>query len=153
MSDRKAAISILLAGVIAFLLGACAGAQGPSLKAQFGGLPKPPPDQGRIYFYRTDFPWMVAVEPDVIVNGRKVGTAQFDRFFYKDAKPGRYEVFLTSDPDKPVYFTVAPGESRFVKTVVRFALTGTKLTPAVIEAERGRNEVENLKTTTPAPAE
>ena len=95
---------------------------------------------------------MAALEPDVIVNGRRVGTSRHDRFFYKDARPGRYEVFLTSDPDAPVYLELEAGEARFVKTVVRFALSGTKLTAKVMEQAEGRREVENRKTVA-APAE
>lgn len=135
------------------LLAACATATGPSLKQQFGGLPEPPAGMGRLYVYRTAVPWMVALEPEVIVNGQSVGVARYDRFFFRDARPGRYEVFLTSDPDEPVYFTLAPGEARFVKAVVRWTITGTKLTGALIDETEGRREVESLKTVEDGGAE
>jgi len=130
----------------AVLLAACAAATGPSLKQQFGGLPEPPAGMGRLYVYRTAVPWMVALEPEVIVNGKSIGVARYDRFFFRDARPGRYEVFLTSDPEEPVYFSLAPGEARFVKAVVRWTITGTKLTGALIDEAEGRREVETLKT-------
>ncbi len=134
-------------------LAACATATGPSMKQQYGGLLEPPAGMGRIYFYRTSVPWMATVKPDVIVNGKNVGTSRFDRYFFRDAQPGRYEVFLTSDPDRPIYFTLASGQVQFVKAVVRWTLIGTKLTAKVVEEAEGRQAVENLKTEGSTPME
>lgn len=101
-----------------------------------------PPGQGRIYFYRSDLPVMLALAPEVIVNGRRVGEAAYESVFYRDAQPGRYEVFLASDPDEPIYFSLAAGDLRFVKTVVEIGLAGTSLSAELIEEAKARREIE-----------
>lgn len=141
----RALITGLCAGFALALLGACGGRQGPALEQGAAAPVAPLEENGRIYFYRTAFPWMVAVEPDVIVNGQRVGSSRHDRFFHKDAAPGRYEVFLTSDPENPLYLNVEAGRASFVKTVVRFAATGTKLTAELMDEAEGRQEIAALE--------
>lgn len=102
----------------------------------------PPPGRGRIYFYRSDLPVMLALAPAVIVNGRQVGEAAYETVFYRDAKPGRYEVFLATDPESPVYFSLAAGDLRFVKTVVELGLAGTSLSAELVEETKARREIE-----------
>ena len=131
-------------------LAACARGVPPQGTLALEQVPAPAAGSGRIYFYRTDVPLLVAVEPDVIVNGRKVGTSVFERVFYRDAKPGRYEVFLTSDEDSPVYFTLAAGETRYVKAVIDLGVTGTRLRPELVEEAEARSAIAKQKVTAPA---
>ena len=101
----------------------------------------PPPGQGRIYFYRSDLPLMAALAPEIVVNGRRIGQARYEAVFYRDARPGRYEVFLASEPDEPLYFTLSAGELRFVKAVVQIGLTGTRLAAELVEEVQARREI------------
>ena len=135
---------------LALLLAACARSEPPHATLALEQVPPPVVGSGRIYFYRTDVPLLVAVEPGIIVNGRKVGEAAFERVFYRDAKPGRYEVFLTSDEDSPVYFTLAPGETRYVKAVIDVGVTGTRLRPELVEEAEARAAIAKQKVTAPA---
>ena len=105
----------------------------PLIRAE-GGL-------GRIYFYRSQVPLMVALSPEVVVNGREVGKADYDAVFYRDGLPGRYEVFLTSDPDNPIYFTLGAGELRFVKAVMKLGWSGTVLGVELVEEPVARREI------------
>ena len=143
---------LALATLLAFglVLAACARSGPPAATLALEEVPAPAADSGRIYFYRTDVPLLVAVEPDIIVNGQKVGAAAFERVFYRDAKPGRYEVFLTSDEDSPVYFTLAPGETRYVKAVIDVGFTGTRLRPELVEEGEARAAISQLRVTAPA---
>ena len=134
---------------LALSLGACARSDPPGATLALEQVPAPAAGSGRIYFYRTDVPLLVAVEPDIIVNGRKVGAAAFERVFYRDAKPGRYEVFLTSDEDSPVYFTLAAGETRYVKAVIDLGVTGTRLRPELVEEAEARAAIAKQKVTAP----
>lgn len=101
----------------------------------------PPPGRGRIYFYRSNLPVMLALAPEVIVNGRRVGQAAYETVFYRDARPGRYEVFVASDPDEPIYFSLAAGDLRFVKTVVEVGFAGTWLSAELVEEDKARREI------------
>ena len=128
------------------LLAACTQPGGPSLNQRYGGVPPPPEGLGRLYVYRDDFPLFPAVAPDVIVNGRKVGEAAFASLFYRDAAPGRYEAFLTSDEENPVYFYLAAGQSRFLKAAIDLRVTGAKIVLELVPEAQGREEAADLNT-------
>ena len=139
--------------VVAFLLAcilpalaACAGeTRAPSRPADsVAVLPEPNPDQGRIYFYRPRGLLFPAVEPDVIVNGRKVGVSVQGEAFYRDAYPGDYEVFLTSDSERFLILSLEAGQARFVRTSLAFSLVGPRLTPKLVKQAQGRQEVRDL---------
>jgi hypothetical protein len=128
------------------VLATCAGEiRAPSRPADsMTALPDPNPDQGRIYFYRPRGSLFPAVEPDVIVNGRKVGVSVRGEAFYRDAYPGYYEIFLTSDRERFLILSVEPGKTTFVRTSVAFSLLGPRLTPKLVQETRGRHEVGDL---------
>ncbi len=100
----------------------------------------PPPGMARIFFYRTENPFLVALEPEIVVNGKAIGRAVHGQAFYRDAKPGRYEVFLSGDRDNVLRFLVAPGERVFVKTEVDFNIVGSHLTAVRVLESTGRPE-------------
>ncbi len=132
---------LLLCAVV--LLAACAG--GPHAPADRAAvLPAPNAGQGRIYFYRPRGSLFPAVEPDVIVNDRKVGVSVQGEAFYRDAYPGDYEIFLTSDRERFLILSIEPGKTKFVRTSVAFSLVGPRLTPKLVQETRGRHEVGNL---------
>lgn len=134
--------------IAAMALAACA--SGPTIKDTLGELPGPPAGHARIYFYRTAIPFLVAVQPDIIVNSKKVGTSTFGAVFYRDALPGRYEVFLTSDKDNPLSLTAVAGQSYFVKTVVGLGISGSKLVAEMVEEERAQQEVKEMTLVDPS---
>jgi hypothetical protein len=138
----KCLVAVACAGL---LLSACAGAGGPDLKpVPAAGLPAPEGGQGRIVFYRPRASLFPAVDPQVIVNGRLVGDSLDGVVFYRDAWPGDYEVFLTSDRDNPVVFTLGPGESLYVRTSIGFGLTGPRLAPELVNETHARREIRGL---------
>ncbi len=142
---RSMVVAFLLACILP-ALAACAGeTRAPSRPADsVGVLPEPNPDRGRIYFYRPRGLLFPAVEPDVIVNGRKVGVSVQGEAFYRDAYPGDYEIFLTSDRERFLILSIEPGRTKFVRTSVAFSLLGSRLTPKLVQEMRGRHEVRGL---------
>lgn len=113
-------------------------------------LPEPAAGRARIYFYRPQGSLFPALEPDVIVNGRKVGVSVVGEAFYRDAYPGRYEIFLTSDDDRLLSLSVAAGDTQFVRTSVAFGFLGPRLAPKLVEGSRGRREIQALTVVEPA---
>jgi hypothetical protein len=113
----------------------------------------PPPDlragQARLYFYRPSESLFPAIQPEVIINGRKVGVSVVGEAFYRDARPGRYEIFLTSDDDDRLTVTLAPGEVHYVRTSIALSWLGPHLSPASVEAERGALESQGLNLVEP----
>lgn len=122
------------------LLAAPAGAAPPPSSP----IEPPPPELARIYFYRQAQPLMVALVPDVIVNGKAVGDLSLGEVFFRDAKPGRYRVFLSGDPDHVVELSLAPGQIGFVRCTLRIGLGTTRLTAESVAADEATREIGNL---------
>ena len=108
----------------------------------------PPPslvaDQARLYFYRPKGSLFPAIRPGVIINNRKVGVSVVGEAFYRDAQPGRYEIFLTSDDMDRLTVTLAPGEVRYVRTSISMSWLGPQLSPTPVEADQGERELRDL---------
>lgn len=103
----------------------------------------PPPALARIYFYRQFTPLLIALSPEVIVNGKSVGDLSLGEVFFRDARPGRYRIFLAGDPEGVLELDLAAGEIGFVRATLRVGLTSTRIAPeeiapAVAAAEIGQ---------------
>ena len=106
-------------------------------------------DQARLYFYRPRESLFPAVRPSVIVNGRKAGLSVVGEAFYRDAQPGRYEIFLTSDDDERLTLTLEPGEVHYVRTSIAMGWLGPHLAPTAVEADQGAREIARLRLVEP----
>jgi hypothetical protein len=104
----------------------------------------PPPELARIYFYRQAQPLMVLLSPEVIVNGKAVGDLSLGEVFYRDARPGRYRVFLSGDPDHVVEFSLAAGQIGFVRCTLRIGLGSTRLSAETVPDTEARKEIGNI---------
>lgn len=102
-----AAISILLA------LSACGASK--QAKPITGNLPAISPESARIYFYRSQVPFLAAIEPEFLVNGKSVGAAKINQVLYRNAQPGNYEIKISSDIENPILILLKPGEARYFK--------------------------------------
>jgi hypothetical protein len=135
------ALRVLVLCLLAPLLAACV-TQGKPVTGTTAEIAAEPPAAGlgRIYFYRLEEAFLAAVEPSIIVNGKWVGTARYGEVFFRDALPGRYEVFSTDNDDDVVSFTLGEGETVYIKTEphldgISTVLTATEVAPAVGERE------------------
>jgi len=104
----------------------------------------PPPDLARIYFYRQAQPLMLALVPDVVVNGKVVGDLSLGEVFFRDARPGRYHVFIEGDPSTVVELSLAPGEIGFVRCTLRIGLGTTRLSAETVAAAEATREIGGL---------
>lgn len=101
-------------------------------------------DQARLFFYRPNDSLFPAIRPAVIINGRKVGTSVVGEAFYRDAQPGRYEIFLSSDDDDRLTVTLAPGEVQYVRTSLSMSWLGARLSPESVTADQGERELQSV---------
>ncbi|SMF71892.1 hypothetical protein SAMN06265365_1288 [Tistlia consotensis] len=104
----------------------------------------PPPGLARIVFYRQAIPFLQGLHPDLIVNGKRVGTAGMGDAFVRDAKPGGYEVFSTGDPETVVAFTLAAGQTRYVKIGPEFHGLAFRLSAQEVPAHQALAELADL---------
>lgn len=72
------------------------------------------PELGRIFFYRPSA-FGAALQPDVMLNNKKVGEALAEGFFYVDRPSGKYEVVTSTEVERKVSFTLEKGQTRFIR--------------------------------------
>jgi hypothetical protein len=96
----------LLAAVILVLLAGCAtsGARHAEMR---GSLSPPKAGEGRIFFYRAASPFGAAVQPEIKLDGKVVGSSVPGGFFYVDRPAGAYEAHATTEVDRMVSFALA----------------------------------------------
>lgn len=145
---------LLLPLPLLLLLAGCrTAAEGPPAGAAAGAAEEPlsvsletppPPGLARIVFYRQAVPFLQSISPDVIVNGKRVGTAEPGGAFLREARPGGYEVFSTHDPETLVRFALEEGETRYVKTAPAFRGLGFRISAEEVPARRAVPELADL---------
>ena len=91
---------------------------------------------GRIYFYRSGIPIGLAVQPDIKLNGEKVGNAVPNGFFFVDRPPGKYEITATTETEEKVTVTLRAGETQYVQFY---------LTPGILLPHANLNPVTREK--------
>ena len=104
----------------------------PSLKA----------GQGRIYFFRSSSMVGAAIQPDIRLNGQVVGASKPGGFFYVDRPAGSYVASSSTETEKSLSFTLAPGETKYVRSSVGFGIVAGRVllepeTPEKAKAELG----------------
>ena len=134
--NRLARRDIVVALAAATLLSACQTTRGRAVARLALPLAPPKPGLSGIYFYRKEGTLFRAVEPQVIVNGTSVGISRPGEAFFRDAKPGRYQVFSTAEPNDIIYLEAHPQRLSFVELEVVFTGLGWQLLPV----ERSQRE-------------
>lgn len=142
MSKRHTLFAGMIAGIFLLLtLMACStGRQFDFLESK---LPKLPPNEGRIYFYRLDTTIGWQNEPDILLNGEKVGRSVTGEFFYVDVKRGNYEVTCAGSSEKPVTFSLERGEVVYIRT--GYDVFKSKVYAKKVRAHWARDEMQELK--------
>lgn len=98
--------------------------------------------KGRIYFYRRELEPGLAVQPTVYVNGVAVGSSQPNGFFFVDRAPGQIEVKTETEVEEKITFTLAAGQTRYVRTYVGMGILVGRVYPELIDPEQGANELK-----------
>jgi hypothetical protein len=136
--------------VIAIGLGACASAGPKGLSAAAVPLA---PDRARIYVYRDLNPYDTTEWTAVSLNGEKIGNNAPGTVFYRDVRPGTYEIEVRSDQLYPNQFktvTLAPGSTVFAKIQeVRhwgtdFGAGGETFVVTIVDPATGYHEIGPL---------
>lgn len=137
---RRAGVPFLALAALLLVLGF----RPPAQAATPFFVEPPPPALARIYFYRQAKPLMVALTPEVIVNGKSVGDLSMGEVFFRDARPGRYRVFLSGDPAHVLEFTLAEGEIAFVRATLRLGLGSTRISAERIGQATAVAEIDQM---------
>jgi hypothetical protein len=99
---------------------------------------------GRIYFYRNGMPIGLAVQPDIKLNGEKVGNAVPNGFFFVDRPAGKYEITATTETEEKVTVTLRAGETQYVQFYITpgILLPHANLNP--VTREKAEQEMAEL---------
>lgn len=122
-------------------------ASGPTFSKISSTLPNLSNDMGRIYFYRASSPVGAAVQPSIRLNGEKVGDSEPGGVFYKDVRPGNYEVATSTEVTRKLTFTVAAGQTRYVETSVGFGFAVGRVHANLVEPDVGKAAIQDLSYT------
>lgn len=133
------AFAILFAAVI---VASCA-TSGALFKEMSSGVSPPSADMGRIYFYRTSVVGF-AVQPEVRLNNEVVGKAQPRGFFYADRSAGDYEVASTTETEKKLTFTLAAGETKYVRLSIGLGILVGRVKAELVDEVEALKDMESL---------
>ena len=132
-------IRSMLAAVSLALLSACA--SGPKYSEVASTFPQLAAHQGRIWFYRSGTMFGAGIQPDVMLNGAKVGDSVPGGFFYVDRAPGNYEVLLATEVERKVTFTLEPRQERYIRMTVGLGVIVYRVFPELVDPAAGRAEI------------
>lgn len=136
---------LFIAAVLA-LLSACA-ATGPGYNEVVAKIPPVPADKARIYFYRSNTIVGAALTSDIRLNDRVVGKSERGSFFFVDQAPGNCLVSTSTEVEKQLTFTVAAGETKYVRTSVSFGVLVGRINSELVNADEAKAEITNLNYT------
>ena len=117
MSVLKTVVAFVAVAVLA----GCA-AEGPLHKEVAASIPTVPAGKGRVYFYRPDTMFGAAITSDITLNGKVVGKSERGSFFFVDENPGSCTALASTEVERQVTFTLAAGETKYVKSSVSMGL-------------------------------
>ena len=131
----------LFAAALLLLLSGCA--TGAKYTEVVSTIPSLTPSQGRIYFYRPSA-FGAAVQPDIHLNGQKVGTAKPHGFYFVDRAPGNYEVTAATETEKKLTFTLEPRQERFVRLKIQMGLFVGRIIPELVDKAEADGELKGM---------
>ncbi|MEF8729939.1 MAG: DUF2846 domain-containing protein [Accumulibacter sp.] len=121
-------------------LAACA--TGPKYTEMQSSIPTLGAEQGRVYFYRSGSAFGAAVQPSILLNGVVVGESKPGGFFFVDQAAGNKEVSTSTEVEKKLSFTLDPGQTRYVRTVIGLGFFVGRVYPELVDDATGQKEIE-----------
>ncbi len=128
--------------VASLMLSACA--SGTKFTEMNATMVASSPDMGRIYFYRTAM-MGAAVQPEVRLNGEKVGKAVPNGFFYVDRPAGNYQVVTETEAEKKLTFTLEPGQVRYVRFGISMGFFVGRVYGELIDEDKAKSEIARTR--------
>ena len=133
--------ALFTAVLLVLLLSGCA--TGPKYTEVVSTIPSLTPSQGRVYFYRPSA-FGAAVQPDINLNGQKVGTAKPHGFYFVDRAPGNYEVTAATETEKKLTFTLEPRQERYVRLKIQMGVFVGRIVPELVDKVEAEGELQGL---------
>lgn len=140
--------TFLKAGFAAFALALLAGcATGVKHSDMQAGMPSLKAGDGRIYFFRSSSMMGAAVQPEIRLNGQKVGESKPGGFFYIDRPAGNHAASSSTETEKTVSFTLQSGETKYIRSSVSMGLMVGRVVLELEAPDKARAEIGSLSYT------
>jgi hypothetical protein len=99
---------------------------------------------GRVFFYRTSI-LGAAIQPDVKLNGEKVGSAKPKGFFYVDRPAGAYKVETSTEVTRTLSFTLEKNQTRYVRLNISMGFFAGHVYPELVDTATAEKEIAACK--------
>jgi len=139
--------SLLWVGTLALLAG-CAGS-GPKFQEMKSSLPVLRQGDGRVFFMRSGSMFGAAIQPEIRLNGEVVGTSVPGGFFFVDRAAGNYEAHASTEVERKLTFTLAAGETKYVRTSPSFGVLVGRINFDLVDPAQAATELDELSFTGP----
>lgn len=119
-------MKLFILAFAALLIAGCASTNdGPINYYDVSKLETPQPHEAHIYFMRPSAFFRGLSDPQVLVNGKKVGNLSNGSYFIYRTAPGKYDVFVDWDRGRGEYLevTASPGKRRYIETECQYKNT------------------------------
>ena len=149
---KRTFLKIAAAAACAAVLAGCA-ATGAKYAEIASTIPAVKADQSRVYFFRASSMVGAAVQPDVRLDGKVVGESKPGGFFYVDTTPGAHVASVATETEKTLSFTLAAGETKYVRQSIGFGVAMGRVVLDLEAAEKARTELADLAHTGAKPGQ
>lgn len=143
MISFRQAWAVPALGLALFALNGCA-TQGDRYAEMAQLRQAPAPGMARVYIYRKPLSVDGAlVQPVLDVNGKAMGKALANGFFFVEGAAGDYKISTDGDIDHAVTVNVPAGQVRYVRLDVSMGLLGGHATPVLVDAAEGSKDIQD----------
>jgi len=129
-----------------FCLSGCA-----ETKYRGDAMPPIAADQARIVFFRNTSFVGADLQAGILYDGKQVGISRQGTYFYIDTTPGTHDISTTGDLNNHFGVTLAPGETRYIKTGLGLGQSAGRIEPETVSAERALRDLPELTFTPSGP--
>lgn len=136
----------LIISLLSFLVSCATGVPftelNPSLNPQLSNT-------GRIFLYRVTGAVGAAIQPDIFMNGEKIGTSIPQGFFYIDKPPGEYTITTSTEVKRKVSFVLDDGQTRYIRFGISMGFFAGHVFGELVDPEEAEKEIIECKYTPP----
>lgn len=137
----RAAFVVLFAACV--MLAGCA-SSGPKFDEVRAAIPGIEAGKARIFFYRDASIVGAAMQPNIYLNSEIVGSSQPGGFFFVDRPPGKFEISVTTEVENTIEFTVAAGQTAYVRTSISLGVLVGRAQAQRVEPDQALREIADL---------
>ena len=105
------------------------------------------PNAGRIFFYRVTGAGGAAVQPDILMNGEKIGRSIPQGFFYLDKPAGEYTVMTSTEVKRKVSFVLDEGQTRYIRFNISIGFFVGHVYGELVDPDEAKKEIIKCKYT------